>query len=389
MTQGPQQLSHVLAGMGFFPSEQHDSNVSASEISASVPEQHIITAIVAARVLPSENTKSSASIPAKNLWKNDHFRRSMPAALVCIIAFATSYILHSLGLYSIGNSYYKNDYCKNSFSLRDLNLTSLVAAASANVQGIQKPSSWKSSILGLMKSRSSAGDQKGVCIFLVRKDIYLHSRLERCSGYVQTGYQDDVLHLGSILNSQIGNVKKVFYFGSIWDDTKQNAFLSFLMSPASKDKDPSDWVFSSFNEALQRVCSIISLYAESEVVVARDVLVPLRMCTLYGSSKTISSTMRLANLLHDSYHGQLDIDMPLLTNEMGGCSSYIVVIAAMECNEAISLYKSLGNVQRGTVIIFVVMGDGGSNVVGLNEISKPFLQCTGNLQNRCWILETV
>jgi hypothetical protein len=81
--------------------------------------------------------------------------------------------------------------------------------------------------------------------------------------------------------------------------------------------------------------------------------------------------------------------MPLLTDEMGGCSSYIVVIAAMECNEAISLYKSLGNVQRGTVIIFVVMGDGGSTVVGLNEISKPFLQCTGNLQNRCWILETV
>ena len=349
MSQG-QQLSFVLAGMGFFPSDapEHDHHANAPE--------------------PIE-TKTPESDDRK---KRDY--RLWPAAL---LACAAACLLHHCGR-EVSSSSYPNG-CGNSFSLRDLNLTHSLNLSTTTTPVVHQGVLGRLALLLPRRNgRRHAGQGHG--IILIRKDLYSMDRLERCRGSVQTGFQNDVLHLGSMMNDVGSNVKKVQYLGSLWEDTKQNAALSFLMSPASKGKDPSDWVLASLHEALQSTCS--SYTATTPTFMHGDLLVPRRVCTLLQRSATIGSKMRLANLLHDSQHGFTDMDIPSLNYDDDSISSYKVVIVANDAAEAMSVYERLGILKEGTVVVFVITL-GGSR--GLPEMARPFLQCRDG--RCCWILK--
>lgn len=138
----------------------------------------------------------------------------------------------------------------------------------------------------------------------------------------------------------------------------KNPVAAFLMSKHAAGKSPEDWPVHQLEQSLLEACS--SIKAERQLLVQRyapvledadDALVPSRLCSSFGESssssgssrRTISSLERLANLLEDSWMGNLPLSeySSVLMSSPGGSSKdknrgVLVVEEASTSTEAAS-----------------------------------------------------
>lgn len=143
--------------------------------------------------------------------------------------------------------------------------------------------------------------------FIMVRDAYHSLRAEKnCSS---TQYHHDILQLGSLQDSIFASFH---YAGSLFKSLNESPMAKFLASPILRTmhKDPGDWNLHLFQEAVYRTCS--NLFNERHLnanIKLDDLLLPERLCKGPTNQvpNTLTSMMRIGNLLQDSVEGHLPI----------------------------------------------------------------------------------
>lgn len=334
------QLSCVLAGMGFFPCTQPGSVTASQSVNHEVVNHEVVNHEV--QQLRRNPTQSTVTKRVQFSTHRNHLIVASASILLAILFYRVQ---------QQKDNPHVDALCRPPvLNLTHLLTSTLLAAQISPPQSkcketLHKPKQWL--WLGLRKKLPPSLETWTVNIFMVR-DSYLVLDLAdsgiRCTSAssTATGYHSDLLLLGSqqeALSRHWQNATVIVnakYVGSLFQTVMKNPMAKFLSSPLlGKDKDPSDWPLDKFQvfpfqdckfpfqyckfvssliafhfvlqQSFQETCTEVQKQQQllsPRNVYVDDMLLPDKLCTW---SNTMSSLLRVANLLEDSVHGQLAV----------------------------------------------------------------------------------
>lgn len=306
-----QQLTFVLAGMGFFPPSSSSSSSSAGDEQPNKDRQPNN------QVPEAENKmKKRVQFQAEesSLWST-LWRNYMNHVIVAIASIGIGILL----MCNPSSSFSKQNTSPSESThvnithllLHTLSVEQRFFSANADSESQKQEGKWQflSSVLPTLKSKYKIAQKTKPTLQLITiKDSYAAIHLSSSSS-LPCSYQNDILSIGQA-QSNLANIKiKASYVGCLFPSIQQNPMAKFLTSPLlSGDKDPTDWSLGHFQDAMDSTCSEIKkqsqLHSRNGIEVD-DMLMPEKLCTM--TRRTIGSLTRIGNLLEESMHGQLPV----------------------------------------------------------------------------------